>query len=174
MGAFTLAQGRGGESQHVSDVARHLAAQSYAPDESLTAILDDAAAVGEKYAAVVCCNPDEHPCVWPDRRWTSNMIPSGYVTADPEFNAQTYQDFDERLTFFYAAFSTSDAMFLAMPGEGSQYCGGFFDSGGDRPRGEHGYTLHIPPGAPVANYSSIVLYDTETRSRTAKHDIPSA
>lgn len=77
----------------------------FAADEPLTAILDDAAAVGEKYAAAVAYNPDEHLRVWPQRRWTSNMIPGPYVTADPEFNAATYQNFDERLSFFYAAFS---------------------------------------------------------------------
>jgi hypothetical protein len=137
--------------------------QTFAPSEALTAILDDAARVGENYAAVVAWNPDEHLRVWPDRQWTSNMIPGPFVTADPEFNADTYQDFDERLTFFYAAFSTSNAMFLTMPGKGAQYCGAFFDADGDRPRGEHSYTLHIPADAPVVNYWSIVLYDTETR-----------
>lgn len=40
------------------------------------------------------------------------MIPSADVTADPQFYTATYQNFDERLAFFYAAFSTSDAMFL--------------------------------------------------------------
>jgi hypothetical protein len=80
------------------------------------------------------------------------MIPGPYVTADPEFNTAAYQNFDERLTFFYAAFSTSDAMFLAMPGKGSQYAGTFFDADGERPLGERSYTLHMPAGVPVANY----------------------
>ena len=91
------------------------------------------------------------------------MIPGPYVTADPEFNTENYQDFDERLTFFYSAFSTSNAMFLAMPGKGSQYAGAFFDADGDRPAGGTDYTLHIPADVPVANYWSLVLYDADTR-----------
>jgi hypothetical protein len=91
------------------------------------------------------------------------MIPGPHVTADSEFNAEAYQDFDERLTFFYAAFSTSDAMFVAMPGKGSQYAGAFFDADGERPLGERSYTLHLPADVPVANYWSLVVYDAETR-----------
>jgi hypothetical protein len=119
--------------------------QLFTPDQTLTAILDASAAVGDKYAATVAFNPSDHLGVWPDRHWTSNMIPGPHVTADPEFNAPAYQDFDERLTFFYSAFSTSDAMFLAMPGKGSQYAGAFSDADGERPLGERSYTLHLPP-----------------------------
>ena len=67
------------------------------------------------------------------------------------------------MTFFYSAFSTSNAMFLAMPGKGSQYAGAFFDADGDRPAGGTDYTLHIPADVPVANYWSLVLYDADTR-----------
>jgi hypothetical protein len=137
--------------------------RAFAPDESLKTILDAAGVVGEKYGAVVAYNPDDHLRVWPDRHWTSNMVPGPYVTADPEFNTDSYQNFDERLTFFYAAFSTSNAMFLAMPGKGSQYCGAFFDAAGERPEGASSYTLHMPSDVPVANYWSLVLYDATTR-----------
>ncbi|MFC8384439.1 DUF1254 domain-containing protein [Nocardia sp. NPDC057272] len=66
----------------------------FTPDHTLIEILDAAAAVGEKYAATVAFNPDDHLRVWPDRHWTSNMIPGPYVTADPEFNTATYQNTD--------------------------------------------------------------------------------
>lgn len=132
-----------------------------APDEAET--LQAAASVGDKIAAVTSFTPDEHIRVWHDRRWTSNMVPGPYVTADPEFLTDTYQDVDALLTFFYSAFSTSAAMFLAMPGKGSQYAGGFYDADGDRPIGDRDYTLHIPADVPVANYWSLVLYDAETR-----------
>lgn len=139
------------------------AGTTFEPDHALSAILDASAVVGEKHSATVSFNPDDSLRVWPERHWTSNMIPGPHVTADPEFNAATYQDFDGRLTFFYSAFSTSDAMFLAMPGKGAQYAGGFFDAAGDRPMGENMYSLHIPADVPVANYWSLVLYDAETR-----------
>ncbi|WP_411073009.1 DUF1254 domain-containing protein [Streptomyces sp. cmx-4-25] len=137
--------------------------QPSTPDPDLTEILDAAAVVGEKYAATVAYNPDQHLRVWPQRHWTSNMIPSPYVTADPQFLTPTHQDIDGRLTFFYAAFSTSDAMFLAMPGKGAQYAGAFYDADGNRLQGEHDYTLHIPADVPAANYWSLVLYDAATR-----------
>ncbi|MFE5876420.1 DUF1254 domain-containing protein [Rhodococcus sp. NPDC056506] len=140
-----------------------VAGRQFAPDPTVSTILDAAASVGEKYGATVSFNPSDHLRVWPERRWTSNMIPGPHVTADPEFNTATYQDFDERLTFFYSAFSTSDAMFLAMPGKGAQYAGAFFDVAGDRPMGENVYSLHIPADVPVVNYWSLVLYDTVTR-----------
>lgn len=137
--------------------------QRFAPDRGLTAILDASAVVGDKYAATVAYNPSDHLRVWPGRHWTSNMIPGPYVTADPEFNTAAYQDFDERLTFFYAAFATSNAMFVAMPGKGSQYAGAFYDADGERPLGERSYTLHLPADVPAANYWSLVVYDAETR-----------
>ena len=135
----------------------------FTPDTETRTMLDTAAAVGDKIAAAVSFGPSDDLRVWPDRRWTSNMVPGPHVTADPEFNAETYQDFDGMLTFFYSAFSTSAAMFLAMPGKGAQYAGGFYDADGNRPMGEHDYTLHIPTDVPVANYWSLVLYDAATR-----------
>ncbi|MEF2977202.1 DUF1254 domain-containing protein [Subtercola sp. YIM 133946] len=126
-------------------------------------LLDAAAAIGDKIAAAIAFAPSDDIRVWPDRRWTSNMVPGPNVISDPQFKAATYQDFDGLITFFYSAFSTSNAMFIAMPGKGAQYVGGFFDSDGNRPTGANTYTLHLPADVPVANYWSIVLYDAETR-----------
>ncbi|GGF30531.1 DUF1254 domain-containing protein [Subtercola lobariae] len=135
----------------------------FTPDANRRELLDTAARVGDKIGAAVSFGPSDDIRVWPERRWTSNMVPGPHVTSDPEFNAATYQDFDGMLTFFYSAFSTSNAMFLAMPGKGSQYAGCFFDANGDRLLGQTTYTLHIPADVPVANYWSLVLYDAETR-----------
>jgi hypothetical protein len=91
------------------------------------------------------------------------MVPGPHVVADPQFKTATFQDVDALLTFFFSAYSTSNAMFLAMPGKGSQYVGAFFDAAGDRPTGENTYLLTIPADVPVANYWSIVVYDADTR-----------
>ncbi|MGW6620711.1 DUF1214 domain-containing protein [Nocardia sp. NPDC055002] len=90
----------------------------------------------------------------------------------PGVHTATYQNFDERLTFFYSAFSTSDAMFLAMPGKGAQYAGAFFDAYGERPTGENHYTLHLPAGMPVVNYWSLVLYDATPAACSTTVDSP--
>ena len=50
--------------------------QPFTPGQTLTAILDASAAVGKKYAATVAFDPSHHLRVWPDRHWTSNMIPA--------------------------------------------------------------------------------------------------
>ncbi|MFB2597453.1 DUF1214 domain-containing protein [Herbiconiux sp. P17] len=133
------------------------------PTPEARELLAAAAAVGDKIAAAISFGPSDDFRVWPDRRWTSNMVPGPHVISDPQFKAATYQDFDGLITFFYSAFSTSNAMFIAMPGKGAQYVGAFYDADGARPLGENTYNLHLPADVPVVNYWSIVLYDAETR-----------
>lgn len=135
----------------------------FAPEADLRRLLDAGATVGDKIAGVTSYGPSDDLRVWPDRRWTSNMVPGPHVVADPQFHTDTYQDVDALLTFFYSAFSTSNAMFLAMPGKGAQYVGAFYDADGQRPIGGSSYTLHVPADVPVVNYWSIVVYDAETR-----------
>ena len=95
----------------------------FAPEVDRRRVLDAAAAVGDKIAGATSFGPRDDLLVWPDRRWTSNMVPGPHVVADPQFKTASYQDVDALLTFFYSAFETSNAMFLAMPGKGSQYAG---------------------------------------------------
>jgi hypothetical protein len=91
------------------------------------------------------------------------MIPGPYVTADPEFNTSAYQDFEERLSYFYAAFSTSDAMFLAMPGKGSQYAGAFYDAEGDWPSVSAATRCTCPLACPPPATGPWVVHEGPTR-----------
>ena len=66
----------------------------FAPDAEFRAVLDAAAAVGDKIARATSLGPPDDLQIWPDRRWTSNMVPGPHVVADPQFKTATYQDVD--------------------------------------------------------------------------------
>lgn len=74
--------------------------QPFTPDPNLRRVLDAGATVGDKIAGVTSFGPPDDLRVWPERRWTSNMVPGPHVVADPQFKTDTYQDVDALLTFF--------------------------------------------------------------------------
>ena len=131
--------------------------QPFTADASLKAILDQAGQVGFKMAATV---DYEYPDVriYEDRMWEQV-----FIGGSPVFEQDTYLDVDARIAFFHKAYSTSNAMVIAMPGRGSQYLVGYRDADGDFLVGDRSYHLHFPPNTPAANYWSVVLYDADTR-----------
>ncbi|CAD6558314.1 hypothetical protein LMG27952_06608 [Paraburkholderia hiiakae] len=96
--------------------------------------------------------------LWPDRTWSTS------VGGSPVFKADTFQSLDHQISYFWKAYGTSNAMFIAMPGKGAAYFGAEADSAGNRLEGERSYHVHVPANVPVLNYWSFVVYDAETRS----------
>jgi hypothetical protein len=131
--------------------------EPFNPDANLRAILDQAGRVGFKMAATVTF---EYPDI---KIYEGLMWEQVFIGGSAIFEGDTYLDFDARIAFFHKAYSTSNAMVIAMPGRGSQYIAGYRDADLDFLIGDSSYQLHFPPNAPAANYWSVVLYDADTR-----------
>jgi hypothetical protein len=134
--------------------------QPFLPDAKLKAMLNTAADVAFKMAAVASYdNRYPNKLIYPDRKW--EVV---FLGGSPVFRKDSYLDFDAMINFFHKAYSTSAGMVVAMPGKGSQYLLGLRDADGDFLSGGQAYHLHIPANVPAANYWSVVLYDADTRS----------
>jgi len=134
--------------------------QPFQPDARMKAMLNTAAEVAFKMAAVDSYDSRySNKLIYPDRKW--EVV---FLGGSPVFRKNSYLDFDAMINFFHKAYSTSAAMVLAMPGKGSQYLLGLRDADGDYLSGGASYRLHVPANVPAANYWSVVLYDAHTRS----------
>jgi len=134
--------------------------QPFQPDERMKAMLNTAASVAFKMAALDSYDSRvPTKLIYPDRKWEAV-----FLGGSPVFRQESYLDFDAMINFFHKAFATSASMVLEMPGKGSQYLLGVRDAQGDYLSGGTSYRLHVPANVPVANYWSVVLYDADTRS----------
>jgi len=134
--------------------------QPFQPDAKMKAMLNTAADVAYKMAAVDSYDSRyASKLIYLDRKWEV-----GFLGGSPLFRKESYLDFDAMISFFQKAYSTSAAMVIAMPGKGSQYLFGPRDADGDFLNGGTSYRLHVPANVPAANYWSVVLYDADTRS----------
>ena len=131
----------------------------FKPDARMKALLEKAGQVGFKMAATVDYEYYPKDKVYPDRMWEQV-----FIGGSPVFEKDTYLNLDALIAFFHKAYSTSNAMVIAMPGKGSQYLIGIRDADGNFLSGENTYRLHMPPKVPAANYWSVVLYDADTRA----------
>lgn len=132
----------------------------FQPDAKMKAMLNTAAGIAFKMASVALFDT-RHPdkLIYPDRKWEPP-----FLGGSPVFRKDSYADLDALNAFFHLAFSTSESMVIAMPGKGSQYLLGYRDADGDLLSGDKSYRLHVPANVPAANYWSVVLYDSDTRS----------
>lgn len=131
----------------------------FTPNAKQKALLNKAAQVGFKMASAIAFDMRPAPLIYKDRRWEQI-----FVGGSPVFEKDTYYNLDASISFFHKAYSTSNAMVLAMPGKGSQYLLGQKDKDGNLLKGESSYRIHLPANVPAANYWSVVLYDADTRT----------
>ena len=75
------------------------------------------------------------------------------------------RDLDSRTEFFYFATVNTPAMTWKLVGKGSQYAWGALDRNGDYLDGGKTYKLNLPANPPAEKFTSIVLYDPQTRSQ---------
>ena len=71
---------------------------------------------------------------------------------------------DERAAWFYEATTTSAGMVTKTPGVGQIYLGSYKDKAGNWFDGSKTYRLRVAKDAPVANFWSMTIYDTDTRA----------
>ncbi len=132
----------------------------FAPDERMTDILTDAAAVGNATArALVFRTRDPAAYLFENSAWKT-----GFIGGSHEFEVEGARLLDGRSLFFYYATGITPAMSAKIVGIGSQYAGAMVDSQGRAFDGGYSYKLHIPANVPVKNFWSLVLYDNQTRS----------
>ena len=137
--------------------------QPFAPDERMTAILEDAAAVANATArALAFRTRDPEAYLYEGRLWKAGFIGGDYrwLIGDGVGG----RNLDSRTTFFYQATVNTPAMALRMPGRGSQYGVVNQDSTGAFLDGGKQYRLRMPGDVPAKDFWSVVVYDPQTRS----------
>ena len=107
--------------------------QSFAPDERMRAILEDAVAVGNATARTISFAPRESEgfAYYPGSAWFNMLFVGGYefLTPPPEITADGVvqhasdgaRKLNSRIAFYYPATGDSPAMCMRLTGIGSQY-----------------------------------------------------
>ena len=125
----------------------------FAPDPRMTAILDDAAAVGNATARAVAFQPrDPEAYIYENSGWTTGFIGGDYRWLDD--GGIGGRNLDARTRFFYVATVNTPAMAMKMVGLGSQYAVLAVDSNRDYLDGSKDYRLRMP--ADVARQGLLV------------------
>ncbi len=131
----------------------------FAPDDRMRAILTEAVAVGDATARAVTYRFRQREAYYyPDGAWLQAWL-GGYRLQE---NGAALLDSTAQ-TFFLGG-GVSPALEMKMVGAGSQYAVAFVDSTSAPFDGGKTYRLHVPPNAPVRQFWSVVVYDTQTRS----------
>ena len=96
--------------------------------------------------------------VWPDKQWDFALF-----LKETSQEVPTYTQFDERTSWFYGAVGVSVGMMGRTVGFGQVYLEASKDRGGRWLDGSKTYHLRVPPNAPVAQFWSFSIYDSESR-----------
>jgi hypothetical protein len=136
--------------------------QPFEPDERMTAILENAARIGNAQLRVQSF-ADRRPdrVAWPGAQWEWASLRS----ENGAFEVDGQLDVVAREKWFFQAIAASPAMFRRQEGAGSLYWLGERDSDGDYLDGAHTYRLTVPLPVPARLFWSTTVYDTETRSQ---------
>ena len=134
------------------------------PDQRMSGILKDAAAVGNATARSIYFQPrDPGAYLYADgSRWKTGFVGGDYrwLIDDGEGG----RNLDARTYFFYVATVNTPAMAARMIGRGSQYALADMDNDGNYLYGDKTYRLNIPADPPAKDFWSVVVYDPQTRS----------
>jgi hypothetical protein len=132
----------------------------FAPDARMRGILADAAAVGNATARTITFSTrDPDANLYPNSAW--KVL---YIGNDPAFSPGGLLNPDARTSYFYCGLGVSPAVMVKMIGVGSQYATADRDAMGRYLDGSKTYRLHLPPGIPIKDFWSLIVYDPQTRS----------
>ncbi len=135
----------------------------FAPDARMTAILEEAVAVGNATARAVAFQPrDPATYIYENSGWTTGFVGGDYRWLDD--GGIGGRNLDARTRFFYLATVNTPAMAMRMVGLGSQYAVLNLDSNRDVLDGGRNYRLNVPADVPAKDFWSVVVYDPQTRS----------
>jgi len=126
------------------------------PDEQARQSLTRAVETAPKmiYAARVEGRADHADRYYTDRQWLN-----AWAGADALFFRPTYQDIDQRASFFQYVYSSAPAMVNDIINHGSKYPGTYRDGDGDLLEGSGNYKLHLPVGIPAAAFWAVTIYN---------------
>jgi len=135
----------------------------FAPDARMKKILTDAVAVG---------NATARAYLWYEREPAEFLREGSYWKRGyPGNNYQFLKDegvggrnLDARANFFYFATVNTPAMAAKLIDKGSKYAWGYVDSKGNTLDGGKNYRMNMPANPPRKKFTSIVVYDPQTRS----------
>jgi len=135
--------------------------KEFAPDARMQKILTEAAAVGNATARTQLFHTrNKKQFIYPEKQWFNGFGGTGYdMVLDTGGRA-----LDARTAFHFAYTGITPAMDLKLVGAGAQYGVVVKDADGKSFKGSNGYRLRVPPGVPVKNFWSVVLYDVQHRS----------
>jgi len=131
--------------------------EAFNPDERLTRILLEGAALGELMTRNIQINPRFAEPYWKDTNWYKSF---DFTTAQ---STDYKVELDERATWFYEAVTSSEGMVNPVPGKGQVYMTTKRDNNGDFLRADKTYRLTVPKNVPVAQFWALTLYSEETR-----------
>ena len=136
----------------------------FAPDERMKKILTDAAAVANGTSrALLWYERDKSEFFHENTYWKRGFIGNSWEFLRDE--GRGGRNFDARAHFYYFATVNSPAFTWKLVGKGSKYAWGYLDSKGNYLDGGKTYRMHIPKDIPAEKFTSIVLYDPQTRSQ---------
>lgn len=147
----------------------------FAPDARMQKILQEAAAVGNATSRSLLLNPrDPSWFYYPNSAWWNYLFETGYQFETPiplitpegakPFPPTGYRTLDARTSFFYGITGITPGMAMRVPGIGSQYLLASLDANKQSFDGSKTYKVTLPKNIPEANFWSVTLYDTQTRS----------
>jgi len=130
------------------------------PDERMKKILSDAANIGAVTARTLALKIREPEAYfYPNSSWRLPFFGGYKFEVSPGV-----ANLDGSIFYYYFATGVTPAMEEKFVGKGSQYPWASLDSKGDRLDGGKTYKLRLPPNIPVADFWSVIVYDTQTRS----------
>lgn len=132
--------------------------QPFAPDERQSAILTEAAQMGDLMARTIAYDKRfEDGTVYDGKHWEYANL----VELDQE--ASGYTQLDERGSWFYEAIGNSAGMQGRILGFGQVYLETSKDSAGNWLDGGKTYRMRVEPNPPVRQFWSVTLYDNLSR-----------
>ena len=150
--------------------------QTFAPDQRLRKVLDEAVAVGNAAARTVGmgAHPADDFRYYDEGAWWNMLFVGGFEFTNPPplITADGVQPFPNtgarqlhsRVSMFYTATGITPAMCMRLTGVGSQYLIANVDANGDPFDGAKTYRIRLPKDIPAARFWSLNLYDNQTRS----------
>ena len=138
------------------------------PDKRQTAILTEAALIGE---AMAKANDFLNPRL-EDAHYMDGSHWEFATTCLPDQRREYYDALDGRAAWFYEAVTNDPAMHGQKTGKGQVCLAAYKDKEGDWLDGGNNYTLRVPPKAPAEAFWSLTVYEVNTRRLiNNKHEI---